>query len=537
MNRELKNKCRMLEEHLSSPEFYQELCEKANNEINNVIELLAEIIQRSLNKDLSTNQYYIYPTNTYYQRAISLFGLSFSTINRSINNELEKLDRAVSFQATSADENIMYLYDNPKKAIQTAHTAPSILYSDILKQPRGKEQPIVVGASESSYYESVLKTRLENAAMMDRTTAKKASSTLASFVENEALLVVIPKEILSDYDRSNKILTEKIPRSSLGLIKIPSKYQLVQICAQNKRLKAGTKIDFQNGEIYQRSPVQDEQPLFFHYSRYEKLHIDDTFDYMADNLTGDALYDIDVIYGAKDTNKSREKISSNPDQNVKFIRDSGSILVTYDNKKYKIRNGRHRLVYMKNYFLDQRRYCKTEEQLEQLREKCSVVANVTRTIEDKEALQIMKAIKQLIPEIVFKKDNPLNDEVNLIIFYNNTYYSIQNKNELFDFYQNIKNKQSNEKYVLHQENGKEYLLSDFVITYLINIYEKGIVNQSFSDIVEYIKYNGIYKNGTLYNIDSIDLKKLYTSYEFAINVTNASLITNLYEGLYNKMFK
>ncbi len=536
-DRQLKNRCRVAQSLIDSPDFFPSLCSKVGNNVNEVIELLSKIIDYILNNNVDTidinkitesknNGFVIYPTNIYYYNMINLFGLSFMALNRGINDDLAKLDMAVSHYPTSSEIHSFEIFDDTSKAINRAQTTPSIIFSHILKQPKKNEEPISVGASEVSYYLSILEKRLRNKNEDIKTSTHKAEKTVCSFVGKQSLLVIIPKDIIDSTDLKNGEITENIPRTKIGLLRIPSRYELIQMCARNRELEEGTKLSMEDGQVLKSRRPKVNYDLPFGYSRYEKVYVDDTFDYDADDLTGDADYDIDIIYGGKDYHESRKKISSNPDENIKFIKKSSSMLLTKVGDRIKINNGRHRLVYMKKFFLDHVDQCKDEKLLAHLREQCSVVVLVTRTFEDQEVLDVIQSIYKLVPNIRIQKNSVLNDEVDLIIFIQGKIINVRNKAELIDFYNGLKEQKIRNKYEIAKLNKGSTLQSNFVIDYILKKLGKQVINLSFSDIVDYIKFKGIEKDGIKYGIDYINLEQLYNDFIAYSNITNYSILTN-----------
>lgn len=94
------------------------------------------------------------------------------------------------------------------------------------------------------------------------------------------------------------------------------------------------------------------------YPRYEVIKVDDKFVYDNSEFTGDALYDVDQIYGRLDTHNSREVLSSIPlQEKIENIKKSYDISANLRNGKYRISNGRHRLIFLKYYYLSNRDYC------------------------------------------------------------------------------------------------------------------------------------------------------------------------------------
>lgn len=536
-DRQLKNRCRVAQSLFDSPDFFPSLCSKAGNNVNEVIKLLSRIIDYILNNNVETididritesenNGFVIYPTNIYYYNMINLFGLSFMALNRGINDDLSRLDMAVSHYRTTSEVHSFAFYDDTSKAINIAQTTPSIVFSHILKQPKKNEEPISVGASEVSYYLSILEKRLRNKNEDIKTSTHKAEKTICSFVGKQALLVIIPKDIIDPTDIINREITENIPRTKIGLLRIPSRYELIQMCARNRKLEEGTKLSMEDGNVPKPKRPKVNYDLPFSYSRYEKVYVDETFDYDADDLTGDADYDIDIIYGGKDYHESRKKISPNPDENIKFIKKSSSMLITRVGDRIKINNGRHRLVYMKKFFLDHVDHCKDEKALAALREQCSVVVLVTRTFDDQEVLNIIESIIKLVPEIRIQKNSVLNDDIDLIIFIQGKILNVRNKSELIDFYNGLKEQKIKNKYEIAKLNKGSTLQSNFVIDYILKKLGKQVINLSFSDIIDYIKFKGIEKDGIKYGIDYIDLEQLYNDFITYSNITNYSILTN-----------
>jgi hypothetical protein len=549
-NQELKSRCQIIQQLLDTPSFYSELCNKANNDINKVIKLLAEIINYALNtnaetiniddvRNISNTNYFIFPTNAHYYKMMSLFGLSFLPLDRRTNETLNRIDESVSLFSVSVDNPRIKIESDMEQAIKKSFISPSIVFRHILKQPNEKEEPVIVGATESSYYESILDKRINMAKSMERTSARKAKSAVSSFVGQDSLLVVIPREAIDDEDIRLKEITTSIPKNKIGFIRIPSRYTLLQICAKNKKIKDGESISIRDGSPYRKEEkIHFTEPAFT-YSRYEKIYVDNSFDYIAELLTGDARYDVDIMYGAKDTNNSRETLSENADENLRKIRESGRITLYKIGDKYRISNGRHRLVYMKNYFLDHVDYCRNENELKGLKERCTVLATVIRTFEDKQVLEIIERLKAAFPKIFIEKNNSQNDLVDLIIAFNGRLYNTRNKEELIDFYKNINHREMLEKYLLVKISGNKKLDTNYVIKYLISVYKLDLINLSFSDIVNYLKENGITYQDKTYSIDCVDLNQLYLDFIATINITTASILMNKGDGLVtlNRLFR
>ena len=126
--RQLKNRCRVIQSILDSPNFYPSLCAKADNDINKVVALLSKIINYILNSNeekidldnLETKEngdFVIFPTNSYYYQQLSLFGLSFFALNGKINDQLNNLESALSYYSVDSRNNWFSIYNNVEEAI------------------------------------------------------------------------------------------------------------------------------------------------------------------------------------------------------------------------------------------------------------------------------------------------------------------------------------------------------------------------------------------------------------------------------------
>ena len=182
-------------------------------------------------------------------------------------------------------------------------------------------------------------------------------------------------------------------------------------------------------------------------------------------------------------------------------------------------------------------YCQSEMSLKSLRDSCTIVASVIKTYEDQEVIEIMTRLKTAIPSISFAKNCVLNDDIDIIISFNGIVYNVKNKEELIDFYKNINHADRLKKYQLVAVNNKEKLDNDYVIKYLIAVFQLKLLELSYSDAVKYIIENGIEYEGKTYSIDCVDLNRLYIDLISTINIATASVLANKGNGLsaLNKM--
>jgi len=303
MTSNLKQSCTTINKLFQQPNFFEYLCQLSNNDIEEVINNINLIINYYLStedfiytyplQDLLTiakqtpsiEGILFHPSNQVDELKHSIIGLnSTSIIDDSRAIELETLECQVSFNNRSTLFYCAQITKDIKEAINLSHQSPYIVYKSILKQPTNKELPIVVGTKETNYYHSILEIRLKNIPDTYRKTAtKKAKRILKRYIGKDSLLVLFPKQT-KHYTISEKDLTKKetpihIPSKYLSFIRIPSRYKLLSICAQNKQLRNGELLDINTGHIYETKEQQEEQTYQVYYSRYENLDVTYEYEY------------------------------------------------------------------------------------------------------------------------------------------------------------------------------------------------------------------------------------------------------------------
>lgn len=536
LNKELRQSCTIINKLFEQENFFQRLCSISNNNIEEVINNIYLIINYYLStkdliytypiQDLLTiaketpiiKDIIIHPSNSFYERRYKLRGLNSTPIIEDPDSlELEAIEYRISFTNKSTFFYCAQITDDIKEAINLSHTAPNIVYKSILKQPSKKELPMVVGTKETNYYRSILDIRLKNIDEDYRKTmSKKTKRMLKRYIGKDSLLVIFPKYstkyVISPKDLSTKETPSHIPSKYLSFIRIPSRYKLLSICAENKKLRNGELIDIITGEPYQ-TPDQPKEPSYhLYYSRFEHIDITDEFNYSNSEFTEDIHYDIDLIYGALDTNHSRENTNRDPYKNIEFIRTKDDIRLRKINNKYLIRNGRHRLLYLKYFYVTNYDSYKELDELDKLKQLVRIPANVEHTIESPSINELLTKIKQLNPKTIFLKSDINNDNPELIILYNNNLYVTKDEIDLNNLHNLLSLNIKNNKYLIGTNTTKDNINYQELFDYLIITLKEKLYTMSFLDIIEYLTKEGFYQNDQYFLVSTLNYYYLYFEY-------------------------
>lgn len=533
----LQKRINKLNKLLNSESFYLKLCSYSNNNINDVIDNLSKIIFYYLynhDSDLSNSlesllnvinspleestQYLIYPTNTFYYNQIKLAGLNNTfSFTKKTEIYLEKLASILSVYP----QNIKYslqVFFNLHQAILTSFFSPTILYQDILKQPHNQERPIIIGESETTYYQSVLKTRLSIAEpSLYEVGTNIAKKYLSKILEAKPLLVFLPTNKVSNEELTKLEISSYINSSNLLFLTLPSYYELQTICALNKGLTPGTKINFQtaNPEHHQeREEKSNYNPYTF--SRFEKISVNLSFNYINPEFSGDPFYDIDKIYGILDTNKSREVITHNFYENLEQIRHTFNINVKKIGSDYLIQNGRHRIIYLKHYYLKHYEYYKKINRLSYLDEKVTIPMFVEYSIDNQEYISLLDELKK-ITTFSLLKNEIRNNDLELLIVLPNYVYFITTSSELKTLLELIKQGNYTNKFLISYNNSEDYTNCEKLIRYIILSIKEYFFKMSFLSLLNYLKNNLSLQEQFGIDISNINIRALYYSYNSYIN--------------------
>lgn len=528
--------CATINKLFETPNFFKRLCNYSNNDIEEVIKNISKIINYYLstndiiynykieellfiaNNTETVSNILIHPTNEYHERKYRFQGLNATSILEDSNAlELKALEQSVSFITHTNYFFCAEITSDINEAINLSFESPNIVYKSILKQPLGKELPMVVGTDEKSYYSSILEIRLKNIDSLERKTkAKKTKRMMKHYIGKDSLLVIFPTQT-KHYTIPSKDITDKetgiyIPPKYLSYIRIPSKYKLLSLCAENKQTRNGELLNITNGTPYQLEQPPKREDYHLYYSRYEKVSVTDIFSYTNEEFTGDISYDIDLIYGSLDTNKSREKASSDPYKNIDFIKRKEDIHVRLTKDGYHIRNGRHRILYLKYFYVTNYTQFKEEGKLDKLKELVTIPMSIERTIETPITNEYLTKIKKLNPRVTYFKTNINNEDEELMIIFNDSVYIIKNSEELINLYNLLSQDIKDNKYFIGTNSSTNNLNYEELFDYLIITLEEKIYTMSLTDIINFIITEGFYINDQYCITNNLNYFFLYFEY-------------------------
>ncbi len=558
LNKKFREKIKRINQLFSEPNFFEDLCNHSANDINKVIKNISniinyylvtddtktdynmpELISRGLQTSTISSGFLYSPNSSYYEKKLKLTGLNpYYGIETKTRTNLNNLAFHTSVYPTIEDPFSIPIYKDIENALIESFTYPETLYKSILKQPTNQELPIVVGTSETNYYKNILEIRLKN---IEDTMLKTASTigkkALSSFIGKQPLIIVFPPKT-KRYSISKKEIEkhktgEYIPPFFIGLIRIPTKYQLINICATNKKLRNGELIDIRNGQEYKLPKPEIPPYTSIIYSRYELLPITDNFYYLNSDFTGDIDYDIDLIYGQLDSNKSRHKLSQDTAKNISHIKSRDDIIVRKIGNNYEIRNGRHRLLYLKHFYVSEKESYEKEGRLSTLKKYVTVPVNVEATINDSTANKYIVKLYTLPGNPSFYKVDINNDNPEIIVLLSNRAYYLNGTHEIIDFYNQIKESNYNNKYYigLHDDTRREEYHQLF--DHLVLTLKEKIFTMSLIDIIRYFLNNGIILENTHYNIATLNYKELYSCYNDLQHTYQVNRIFNQNKNIIN----
>ena len=535
-------KIKYLKTILETENFYPFLCAFSNNNLDITIDNLAKLINYVLtnDEDLSNKsikellsaaisykkegEFFIFSTNSYLDNIFSITGLNPEARKRGMMNELTKLDHNVAF-LTYDKSSYFPIYGSIKKAIEEGFKHPKSLYTSILKQPANDLKPVTLGETETEYYTSILQTRLQNLPKeYAKTGTKVAIKVLQEIIGRDVTLYFLPTDKEYEDELSFSILPIHLRK-----ITIPSRYTLLNICAKNKGMYQGDKISIVDGTPYQKPiPTPKKRYSALKYFRYEKVPITDTFEYENNELVGDLSYDLDLLYGKLDQDKGdRVRLTaSNLSRNIERIKSSNDINLNLRNGKYDIKNGRHRLLYLKNFYLSNYKSYHNPELLNKLKEMVTVIAAVNRTFEDEEINYYLIELERLFPFIRLLKSNIQNDDFSIIVILGNNTYLIDSKEELKEFYHLVSKEEFDNKYFFGFNYRHEYISGPVLIAKVITEVKEQFTKMDLADIINYLRSQPIVLRGEPIDTSKLNTEMLYNAYTVVIHLIELGELRN-----------
>ncbi len=527
-----KQKIKFLNDLLGSNDFYPFLCANSDNDIDKTIDNLSRFINYVLTteEDLSgkskkeilrsalsfkkQGEYLIYATNSYLDNHIKLFGLSPDLRLNKMNTALTTLDHQISY--LEAERSVYFpVYGSIKKAIEEGFSNPKSLYRSILKQPKEDKQPIFVGETETSYYRSILERRLKNVPEdYQKTGAAIAKRILKEIIGKDITLYFLP----TDKEIADEELYANVSPFKLRSINIPSRYSLIMTCARNKGLKDDTKLSIDTGEAYVPPSRETKVYSSLSYYNYETVRIDENFRYDNDELTGDVHYDVDELYGRFAKEGTREALDEiSLDEKIKRIKASYDIDLSYINGKYHISNGRHRVLFLLQYYLKNYQDCKSEMLKKMLQESTTILAYVERKIEDPEINKILLYLERKYQSIQFFKVNILNKKFDVITLLKGKAYHLQSKEDLIKFTNYLERDTLTNEFYIGNNSQLEIVPYEILMSKLVMIHGNRILSMDLMDIINYLKQNPIEIYGITVDGYNLDYATLYLNYTTVIH--------------------
>lgn len=271
---------------------------------------------------------------------------------------------------------------------------------------------------------------------------------------------------------------------------------------------------------------RDFGPTGLTYTTCELLTIDENFKYYNQELTGDPKIDLQLIYGSKDVHDSIGILTRPTEDNIAKIKRNYDISLSLCDGIYIINNGRHRLVYLRQYYDNCVEYCDTEEALQQLKETVTIPVRVIKRIEDPLINEIIIYLKNKYEDIVLIKANVLNDEPEIIVMLNKSIYYLKNKEEIIDFYCKTEEQADLSNHKLIDTKETTYFDVNRIFEVLYTSLGKELFNMSYVALIKYLKLNSIVIDGVVINVENIALKRLYMKY---LDMTTCYMICQTYD--------
>ncbi len=511
---EVKRQITNLNLLINDEEFLRRLCAFFNNSVENVEKILSLIILyylTTLDNDFNypieeliklvnrkyDDKFLFAGVDCVTAKRIRLLGINSSITEGEIPLNLLKTAATISFDQISPKEELLFT-QSPHKAI--IDLKPRALYNVLLKEPKGEEREVSLTEPEKKHYTTIMNDHIHRI-MRDNTGAlcTDGKRIINKYIDSKRHIVVVPSNHKAiDLGRSIGTFEAigNIYPPSIGIIELPSNYQLRQICLENT-----SPLE----ERTSRREKGTREKFLVNYYRFEPVTINDEFEYFNNQVTGDADYDVDLLYAGYLSRDSKNNISPTFEENLKRIKKSTELIqLSKYGDKYEIINGRHRLIYLKHMY----KVMVEPGSVDRLKiEDFSIPALVNYGIENEECNNLLLILKNRDRSIKFLKDNINNDDENIIIIIGDSVYRVGNIEELKEFVYS----RHQDKYFVGT-NAKVELDYEYIINRIIYNMKGNYKNLSFFDIINAIRQSGIDYHGTVLKTDTLDYFALHTMY-------------------------
>lgn len=505
----MKRKLKKITNLLNEPDFLNSLCVYSNNNLNVVLENICKIIMFNLYSDNTEIDYNIinllknipHITSNDFKFILEPYHFTSNSILKKkicIDKHIEKLAKELKITTQTTYEST-----NLESILEKSLTNPFSFVE--IKD----ETSIIIGEMEKEYYRRTLYKRFNEPKN-----------------HNINVLVLINNILDNIINQRPRIYITESKKNKSNYIELPSLFGLIQICARNKRIKDDTPV--QKWQFILNTSMNANPKYHVKYSRLELLSIDDTFDYCHENLTGNPEEDILLIYAQFDFHDSKDNLTNTFEDNIEKIKNNSDIRAIKIAGKYHIKNGRHRLVYLKHYYQMNQAYYKSSNLIHKLKEKVTIPIYVEYYIEDKEVNEILTKLKSRLGEISILKLNPNNDKINLLLSTKNATYIFYDKEDLVSFYNGILIPEKVARYKVSNRTELIGMNYENLMKIIHNNIGKEIYQMSFTDLIKYIKKNPLLVDGHTILLDNIDLTRLHKIHTTISDCVRKSIIFENY---------
>lgn len=278
--------------------------------------------------------------------------------------------------------------------------------------------------------------------------------------------------ILDEY-----IFRYKVDNKFIEKLDIPNRENITKICQDNIKEKEEEDRKEQERNDYYLGLMEFSE-IGMVYTRPEMVKLNVDFKYYYATSTNNVYFDYTELFNDDRYENYDENNPLNRDyeENLELIKRDNDIRLSKLNNLYKIENGRHRLLYLLMHERNEEIPC-----------------IVTRRIENKDFNVFTYYLRKKYKVYIYK-NNLLNDELDIILIYNNKLYQVTNMKQLADFTKNIEDESIISKYYISDfKINDEYTNMDRLKEYvkeLVSIYnEEGyeFLDQNFTDVLKRFK--------------------------------------------------
>lgn len=486
-----------INELLKNIKTLEKICELSDNKPRNVIKNIANIInyyiktgriedsiEQALSSDIEEIDGLAFiPSNSLYKNKIAIYGLIGNRIVSSrIKSLIDKLnDRLNRMDIDYANKYNYDLQDAVFKAIKVLPFYNMFFEKEDITKFR-------VGEEQFEYYKRVLINKLRR---------------LGKGITEEDLLAL--KELVNIFLEQNPVVyITTNPNISRGyMVELPTLFKIINICAKNKGRQYHEEINPETIELVDIPVEDDKRKREVTYVRWENVVVDENFIYEHDELTGNPKQDLNLIYGKKDMHNSQDVLKRSYLENIGLIKKGNDISLKLRKGIYHICNGRHRIVYLKYFYLINCSYYDKEK----FKEIFTIPFLVSHKIEDEEFNKLLNIFLEKYKGKVFK-NNILNEDIDVGVIVNGHLYFVNGVDEFRELIELLDRGDIENRFLYTQYQEIEGINYREIINRLYKNKGEMICNISFKELLDLLPHN---------ILKVIDLYELYRVFVFFVN--------------------